>query len=125
MAGFEELSERARRLEDAGNNGYLDELMTDTPIMLALCHECAKALAPLVEKPATDEDSKSPISDEELAEAWQTMADIVHSFDYDSLVYMLEELDGYKLAEKDKEKLTALQQAAKIPDWDKLKKILA
>ena len=125
VAGFEELSERARRLEDAGNNGYLDELMTDTPIMLALCHECAKALAPLVEKPATDEDSKQPISDEELAEAWQTMADIVHSFDYDSLVYMLEELDGYKLAEKDKEKLTALQQAAKIPDWDKLKEILA
>ena len=125
VAGFEELSERARRLEDAGNNGYLDELMTDTPIMLALCHECAKALAPLVEKPATDEDSKPPISDEELAEAWQTMADIVHSFDYDSLVYMLEELDGYKLAEKDKEKLTALQQAAKIPDWDKLKEILA
>lgn len=124
VAGFPLLSERARRLEDAGNNGYIDEIISDTPVLLALCQDCAKELAPLTERNKTPEEDKQTISDAELAEAWETLAGIIQSFDYDSLMYMLEELEGYQLPPKEQEKLDALKEAAKIPDWEKLKSCL-
>ncbi|MCR5177115.1 MAG: response regulator [Anaerovibrio sp.] len=124
VAGCTELSEKARRLEDAGNNKYLDELTTDTPILLSLCQNYINALKPLIQKDTATEEEKIPISDEELTEAWQTLEEIIQSFDYDSLTYMLQELNGYALSKDDSDKLNALQEAAKLPDWTELKKIL-
>lgn len=124
VAGLNELSERARRLEDAGNNCYLEELTTDTPILLSLCRDYAKALAPLTEKSEPEEENKVPISDAELMEAWETIGDIVKTFDYDNLMYLLGELAGYRLEAKDRKKLQALQEAAKLPDWEKLQKLM-
>ena len=124
VAGLNELSERARRLEDAGNNCYLEELTTDTPILLSLCRDYAKALAPLTEKSEPEEENKVPISDAELMEAWETIGDIVKTFDYDNLMYLLGELAGYRLEAKDRKKLQALQEAAKLPDWEKLQELM-
>ncbi|WP_027406902.1 hybrid sensor histidine kinase/response regulator [Anaerovibrio sp. RM50] len=124
VAGLNELSERARRLEDAGNNGYLDELTADTPVLLALCQDYAKALAPLTEKSEPDEENKAAISDAELKEAWETIGDIIQTFDYDNLMYLLGELAGYKLEEKDRQKLQLLQEAAQVPDWERLKELI-
>jgi len=124
VAGLNELSERARRLEDAGNNGYLDELTADTPVLLALCQDYAKALAPLTEKSEPEEENKAAISDAELNEAWETIGDIIQTFDYDNLMYLLGELAGYKLEEKDRQKLQLLQEAAQVPDWERLKELI-
>ena len=124
VAGLNELSERARRLEDAGNNGYMDELTADTPVLLALCQDYAKALAPLTEKSEPDEENKAAISDAELKEAWETIGDIIQTFDYDNLMYLLGELAGYKLEEKDRQKLQLLQEAAQVPDWERLKELI-
>ena len=52
------------------------------------------------------------------------MAEVVQSFDYDSLQYMIGELDGYSLPAADKEKLAKIKQAASVPDWETLKRIL-
>ena len=65
-----------------------------------------------------------PISEEELEEAWQAMCEVVASFDYDSLVYMLEELSSYRLPTADAQKLRAVKDAARLPDWEKLTEIL-
>ncbi|WP_407399027.1 ATP-binding protein [Anaerovibrio sp.] len=124
VAGLAELSERARRLEDAGNNGYLEELSTDTPILIALCQEYARALSPLTEKSEVDEENKVAISDAELKEAWEAIGDMIQTFDYDNLMYLLGELSGYRLEEKDRKKLQSLEDAAKVPDWEKLKELI-
>jgi len=68
---------------------------------------------------------KAPISSAELAEAWQALAEIVASFDYDSLMYMLGELSGYQLPAADAEKLAKVKKAAAVPDWAALQKILS
>lgn len=124
VAGLNELSERARRLEDAGNNGYLEELTADTPILLALCQDYVRALAPLTEKSEVAEENKLPISDAELEEAWETIGDIIKSFDYDNLMYLLGELAGYQLGAHDQDRLKALQDAAELPDWERLQELM-
>ena len=125
VAGFAELSDRARRLEDAGNNGYINEIITDTPVLLNLCRDCANMLAPLLEQPDTNSSEKKPISSEELTEAWASLKEVVQSFDYDSLNYILDELSGYKLAEKDEESLQAIKAAAVNLDWERIHELLA
>lgn len=81
------------------------------------------SLSPLLaaEKP---DGEKAAIGEAELAEAWEAMAEVVQSFDYDSLQYMIGELDGYSLPVADKEKLAKIKQAASVPDRETLKRIL-
>ena len=123
VIGASELSEKALRLEDAGNNCYYDEIKVGTPPLLALYRSFLPELSPLLPQ-EEDASNKTPISEEELAEAWEAMGEVVGSFDYDSLNYMLEELSSYRLPEAETGKLKAVKEAARLPDWDKLKEIL-
>ena len=123
VIGALELSEKARRLEDAGNNCYCDEIMECTAPMLELYRSFLQSLSPLLPKEKEAED-KPPISPEELAEAWQAIGEIAGSFDYDSLSYMLGELDGYRLPDADREKLEKVKAAAAAPDWEKVREVL-
>ena len=70
-------------------------------------------------------EEKIPISPAELSEAWETLTEIVTSFDYDSLEYMLGELSGYQLPPADAEKLAQIKKAAAVPEWDKLQQLLS
>jgi HPt (histidine-containing phosphotransfer) domain-containing protein len=123
VIGAEELSDRAKRLEDAGNNGYCDEIREGTGSLLQLYRSFRHGLAPLLPR-EEDNGDKPPISDEELSEAWQAMGEIVASFDYDSLGYVLEELSSYSLPEADAIKLKEVKDAARLPDWEKLTELL-
>ena len=124
VVGAAELSEKARRLEDAGNNCYCDEIETGTAPLLALYRSFASSLSMLM--PAEKEaEEKIPISPAELSEAWETLTEIVTSFDYDSLEYMLGELSGYQLPSADAEKLAQIKKAAAVPEWDKLQQLLS
>ena len=124
VIGALELSEKARRLEDAGNNCYCDEIEAGTAPLLELYRSYTGSLSMLL--PAEDTaQEKAPISPEELAEAWQALAEIVASFDFDSLDYMLGELSGYQLPKADAEKLAQIKKAAAVPDWAALQSLLA
>ena len=124
IIGASELSEKAARLEDAGNNCSCDEIETGTAPLLELYRSFASSLSVLMpaEKEAAE---KAPISPAELSEAWETLTEIVTSFDYDSLEYMLGELSGYQLPEAEAEKLAQLKKAAAVPEWDKLQQLLS
>ena len=59
------------------------------------------------------EDSDKPlISDDELAEAYETLKEISASFDYDSLQFVLKSLEDYRLPEKEIERYKKLKIAA-------------
>ena len=124
VIGAGELSEKASRLEDAGNNGYWEEIKAGTAPLLELYRSFLTGLAPLLPE-EEDESEKPPLGEEELSEAWQALGEVVMSFDYDSLNYMLTELSSYRLPKEAADKLREIREAARLPDWEKLKEILS
>ena len=122
IIGANELSERAKRLEDAGNSEYVEEIEKDTPALLSLYESYLKWLAPLLQQ--DDNEDKEEISPSDLKEAFESLKEVAASFDYDSLTYILDELSKYKLPEIERAKYAALKHAAQLPDWDMVREIL-
>ncbi|WP_462331816.1 ATP-binding protein [Schwartzia sp. (in: firmicutes)] len=123
IIGANELSERAKRLENAGNAGYIEEIKKDTEAMLDLYRSYQKLLSMLGSDEKEDSD-KPLISDAELNEAIGTIKELVEQFDYDSLGYVFEELAEYSLPAEVKEWMEKVKTAAMKPDWDEAKRLL-
>ena len=124
IIGAQELSDRARRLEDAGNNGYLEDIAQGTPALLKLYRSYAEKLAPLAGQ-QEGKDEKPAIGQEELAEAFETLKEVTASFDYDSLKFVVDSLGDYRLPEEAAGRYRAIRDAARQPDWDRLARLLA
>ncbi len=125
VIGAEELSEKARRLENAGVNGYLEEISQDTPGLLALYRTYLERLAPLRKaEPEPDAVEKTLIDRGQLIEAYETIRELTSSFDYDSLQFVLDSLAQYRLPREEQARYQALRQAAAVPDWERLKEVL-
>ena len=122
IIGAMELSEKAKRMEDAGNSGYWEEIVADTPALLALYRSCAAALKPLLK--TSDSAERPKISGEELDEAYDSMRDMAASFDYDSLNFILRDLSEYELPPEEKERYKKLKAAAAKPNWEAVNELL-
>ena len=123
VIGANELSDRAKRLEDAGNSGYIDEIKKDTKPLLDLYRSYADKLAPLIE--TQEEDSDKPLIDEVgLAEAYEAMKDSAATFDYDSLMFVIQSLDDYKLPESEVERYKQIKESTAKLDWEKINDLL-
>jgi CheY-like chemotaxis protein len=123
IIGATELSDRAKRLEDAGDRLYIEEIEKDTPMLLALYRASGEALAPLQE-PKRDDAALPEIDEASLAEAYAAIREMAAAFDYDSIQFVLEELSKSRVPEDKAERHARLVEAAKKPDWDALKKVL-
>lgn len=123
VIGANELSDRARRLEDAGNSGYINEIKDSTDGLLELYISFADKLAPLL-KVDEDDESKPLIEDDALAEAYETIAEVTDSFDYDTLMFVIQSLDDYRLPDAESEKFNLIKVAASKPDWEELRKLV-
>ena len=123
IIGASELSERAARLEDAGNRLAVEEIENDTPALLSLYHACADALGPLQEAKADDAELPE-IDSAALHEAYAAVGEMAASFDYDSIQFVLAELAKNRVPKEEAERYARLVDAAKKPDWDALKKVL-
>ena len=124
VIGATELSERAKRLEDAGNAGYVDEIKKFTDGLLELYISFADKLSPLIKGEDNDED-KPPIDADQLAEAYEAMREVAQTFDYDSMQFVIQELEEYKLPPDDAKKFSEIKIAASKPDWETVLKLLA
>ena len=124
VIGAEELSDRAKRLEDAGNSNYIDEIKQFTAPLLELYRSYAEKLSPLVKKESDDDTDKPLIEPDALAEAYETLREVAGSFDYDSVNFVLQSLDEYKLPEDDAKKISGIKSAVNKLDWDEVKKLL-
>ena len=119
VIGANELSERAKRLEDAGNAGYVNEIKKFTDGLLELYISFADKLAPLI-KVEVDDSTKPPIDADQLTEAYETMKEVAQTFDYDSMQFVIQSLEEYKLPTEDAKKFAAIKIAAEKPDWEKV-----
>ncbi len=103
IIGADELSDKAAKLEAAGNSDNIDEIRRDTPSLLELYRSYADKLKPFihVEEDKTD---KPLIDEADLAEAFDAMRDAAATFDYDSLMFLLHSLDDYRLPDEAEER---------------------
>ena len=124
VIGANELSERAKRLEDAGNSGYINEIKDGTPELLKLYLSYETKLAPLCKVEEEDNSNKPLIDDSELAEAYETMKEVSASFDYDTLTFVLNSLGEYRLPESEVEKYKQIKDAAAKLDWETINRLL-
>ena len=123
VIGASELSERAKRLEDAGNSGYIDEIQKDTPELLKLYRTYAEKLAPLIKVEDSDDD-KPPIDDDALAEAYETLREAAATFDDDTLNFVINSLEDYRLPDGERDKFKALKIAAGKLDWETIQALM-
>ena len=124
IIGAEELSERARCLEDAGNKGDLEKIRNSSDELLQLYLSYAFKLAPLCKPKETAREDKPLIDGVTLAEAYETLREIAASFDFDSMIFVLQSLEDYRLPEQDSQRCQALREAVRKPDWDKVNELL-
>ena len=125
LIGANELSERARALEAAGNCDDIETIRNDTDDLLQLYLAYSFKLAPLCKAEETNPDELPMIDETSLEEAYVTMEEIVASFDYESLMFLLQSINEYRLPETESQRRNELMEAAKKPDWDRLKELLA
>ena len=123
VIGALELSERAKRLEDAGNSGYTNEIKQDTEPLLKLYRSYSSKLQPLIQTESDDID-KPLIDENELMEAYEAMREIAASFDYDSLQFVMQSLDEYKLPDEEAKRYKQIKEAAAKLDWESINKLL-
>lgn len=81
-------------------------------------------LAPLCPVSATSPDLPM-ISGDDLREAYETIREMITSFDYDSIMFVLESLEGYRLPETEQGRYKELRFSANKADWEALRRILA
>ena len=124
VIGANELSEKAKRLEDAGNAGYFDEIKKFTDGLLELYISFAEKLSPLIKIEEKNE-NKPLIDENSLLEAYETMKEVAQTFDYDSLQFVIQSLEEYKLPPEDEKKFAEIKIAASKPDWEKIMELLA
>ena len=124
IIGARLLSEMAKRLEYAGNAGEIGIIKVETPALLSVYHSFAEKLAPLC-PPKQRAEEKVPIDEEMLREAYDTLKEFVASFDYDSVMFVLESLEGYRLPEDEEKRYQSFKAAVEKLEWEKAGQILA
>ena len=123
IIGAIELSERAAQLEDAGNFENIDEIKQDTKPMLELYRSYVEELKAFI-KIEEDDSDKPLITDYDLAEAFEAMRDAAASFDYDTINFIFESLDEYRLPKKEAERYKKIKDAAAKLDWAQINDLL-
>ena len=118
IIGALSLSEKARRLEEAGKNGDREYIAKNTKSLL---NDLRKLGAELSEVFSDDDaDNKEVISKEKLLDAYNTIYELAVMMDYDSLELIFDSLKSYSFEEKDRLKLERIKSAMDDLNWDGL-----
>ncbi len=125
VIGAGDLSDRARRMEDAGNALNVDEIKKSTEPLLELYRSFAQKLSPLIKRSDDDaNDDKPMIGEDELTEALEALNEMAASFDYDSVMMVLEQLDEYRLPDEASARIKKIREAVAKLDWESVQKAL-
>ena len=119
VIGADLLSDFAKRMEDAGNANDVELIKKSTGDLLAMYRSFADKLSPLIERSEDDTD-KPLITEDDLNEAIEALKEAAASFDYDSVTFILDQLDDYRLPADQIERFKAIGTAASKLDWEGL-----
>ena len=126
MIGAEALGTEAERLEMAGKAGDAETLSGGIGGLLARYRALAERLAPLCDAPRDESeyDALPPVPEEKLREAYDTLRETLAAMDYDSVEFVLNFLDGYRLPEEERVRCEKIRNAADNFDWDQIEGML-
>ncbi len=126
VIGALKLGDLAARLEKAGDSGDTDTLEREMGDLLAGYRELARELEPLRDLDANEAgDDRPVISEQDMKEAYTALAEFCASFDYDSVVNIVESLDGYRFPEEEATRFDAIKKAVDNFDYDQIPSILS
>ena len=126
VIGALELGEFAARLEKAGDQGDTDTLDRELADLVSQYRKLAKDLEPLkaLDDPGEDDD-RPLITAEELGEAYKTLSEFCASFDFDSVVHVVESLARYRISEDEATRVDAIIKAVDNFDYEMIPGIIA
>ena len=126
--GASSVSELAKELEQAGNDGDIETLRRDTPRLLEQYRSLKAPLkAALGKETEGQADGKALplIPDDEFAEAMDSIRDMAGVYDLDSISMILDMLTGYTIPERHRAAWEKLREGADLCDWDEIREALA
>ena len=122
VIGAMKLGDFAEKLEKAGNDGDTDTLEANMDDLIAQYRALGGALSPLASGGNDDDLPEMPA--QQLEEAYAAIRELAEVFDYDSVLFIMDSLEGYSAPEAEKERFAELKKAVAKPDWDMIKKVL-
>ncbi len=114
IIGAMELSVLAAKLEDAGKNGDMSFIKDNTDMLLEMFRSLNDGLSWL----ESTAEEQTEISESKLKEAYQTIAEIAGSNDYELMDGILKDLRGYRLSPPDRERISDIEKMLTELDWD-------
>ena len=123
IIGASELSALAQELENAGNADDTDTINAKTAKLLA-DHRAYKQKLSRLYGTSDGADDREPIPEDELADAYGALKEVIPQMDYDSVEMILDQLNEYKLPEEDAKRTAALGKLLKAFDWDKMEELI-
>lgn len=123
IIGAEELSTLAKQLEDAGNKKDMDFIDANTDKLLKIYKGYGELLSGLLKSEEDDRD-KPAIPENELADAYAALKELVSVMDYDGVEMVLSQVKEYSLPETDKETFDKIEKALKKFDWEGMEELV-
>ncbi len=114
VIGAKELSEEARRMEEAGENVDTDTIDKNIEGLLKQFKDLDNKLTVL-----DKDDSELPVLTESMRkDAYDTMIEITNSMDYGMMESLLDDIDNYKLEKEDFERFKRIRKLLLELDWE-------
>ncbi len=126
VIGALEIGDMAAALEKAGEAGDTETLERDLGDLLAKYRQLLKDLEPLNEMEEKEGDDDRPIiTKQDMDEAYAALSEFCASFDYDSVVNIVESLEAYRFSEEEATRYDAIKKAVDNFDYDLIPEILS
>ncbi len=114
VIGAKELSEAARRLEEAGENTDIDTIDNNIDGLLKLYTDLDDKLTVLDK----DDSNLPPLTESMRKDAYDTMREIAISYDYGMMESLLDNIAQYKLEDEDEARFKRIRKCLLELDWE-------
>ena len=95
-----------------------------TPELLASLRELETSLRPFLQKADEPDEDLPELPREELNELYEAIPEFIEVYDQDGILRLLQQIDGYRIPEADREKLERVRKCAGNSDWNGLKEVM-
>ena len=100
--------------------------MSDTDKLLKEYRDLGELLGRVLkeDEPDTAGEDKPLIKSSELSDAYSTMKDFAKTYDYDSMIFVLDSLKEYQTEDEDAERLNKIRSLTEEFKWEEISDIL-
>ena len=100
MAGADEVSELAKELELAANDGNIEYIKKETPVLLARYRDLKGALTEVFKEPGADDTDKPEMDEDTFVDALHAILEGVEIFDYDLIESVMAEIENCRIPDQ-------------------------